>query len=105
MITPSIEAAGVIHSPMTGRRHFMVHRNDLVHPRLWYNDAVVFPQPLIVEVAGVVQQLGVRLEVVLSDQGIVQVVLPPAVWRLGDNWRCQTRLEIDGLMCPNVHLT
>ena len=59
----------------------MVHGDDLRRLRLGYDDAVVFLQPLVVKNSGVLQELSVRLEILLADERIGKVFIPPTGWR------------------------
>ena len=62
---------------MSSRKRIVVHGDDLRRLRLGHDNAVVFPQPLVVKNSGVLQELGVRLEILLADERIGKVFFPP----------------------------
>ena len=79
MIPAPKKAHSPIDAPVSCRKRVVVHGDNLFRIRLGYDDPVVFPQPLIVKNAGVVQDLGVRSEALLALQMVGRVLFTPSV--------------------------
>ena len=67
---------------MSSSGHVVVLGDDLLGARLWNNDSIMVPDALVVETQGVLQELHVVDEVLLQNDRVIQVILPPVGHRL-----------------------